>query len=100
MLRHSFNLGGFLTGIVFGGLVGGIVALFAAPRSGPETRQMLMEEGQHLKERAGKTLDTTRERMDAVLTDTRQRAGTIITDTRQRADDALQHLGEQVGPHQ
>jgi gas vesicle protein len=42
----------FLAGLVAGAIVGGAVAALLAPRSGPETREQIVERGLELKDRA------------------------------------------------
>ncbi|TAK27727.1 MAG: YtxH domain-containing protein [Chloroflexota bacterium] len=44
--------GGFLAGIVIGGLLGAGIALLLAPKSGQETRDELMDRSVELRERA------------------------------------------------
>jgi len=44
--------GGFLAGIVIGGLLGAGVALLLAPRSGQETREELLDRSAEIRERA------------------------------------------------
>lgn len=51
MSRRDELDGGALTfGFVFGLIVGSLVALFRAPRSGAETRRQISETGQELRE--------------------------------------------------
>jgi gas vesicle protein len=42
----------FLAGLVVGAIVGGAAAALLAPRSGPETREQIVERGLELKSRA------------------------------------------------
>jgi len=91
MENRKFSYGGFMKGMLVGGILGVTVALFTAPRSGEETRQLLLEKGEELKDKTVETIDNAREQVGAAIADTRQRAG-----------EAAQRLGEQVGsqPHQ
>ncbi len=86
MERRKSNVGNFMKGILIGGILGGMVALFAAPRSGTETRQLLREKGEQLRDKTVQTIENAREQVD-----------TVISDTRQRADNIVQRLGEQIG---
>jgi gas vesicle protein len=86
MENKKFNYGGFMKGILIGGILGTIVALFAAPHSGAETRQILREKGVELKDKTAQTFDNAREQVE-----------TAISDTRQRADEVVQRIGEQIG---
>jgi gas vesicle protein len=70
-----FNTKNFLLGMLAGAVVGGLTALFLAPKSGRETREMLMRraaETQHLvqskvhdvKESLGKTSQSLRSKTE------------------------------------
>ena len=50
MKNDRFDAGTFLIGTVMGLLFGGLIALFRAPRSGPETRRQITEAGQELRD--------------------------------------------------
>lgn len=39
----GFGIGGFFLGMLAGAVVGGIAALLLAPKSGPETREMITD---------------------------------------------------------
>jgi len=47
----------FFVGLVAGAIVGGAVAALLAPRSGPETREQIVERGLELKNRAEDVVD-------------------------------------------
>ena len=47
----------FLAGLVAGAIVGGAVAALLVPRSGPETREQIVERGIELKNRAEDVVD-------------------------------------------
>ncbi len=86
MERQKSNIGSFMKGILLGGILGGMVALFAAPRPGTETRRLLRDKGEQMREKTMQTLENAREQVDSV-----------VTDTRQRADNIVQRLGVQTG---
>jgi gas vesicle protein len=56
----------FFAGLVAGAIVGGAAAALLAPRSGPETREQIVERGLELKSRA----DDVVERAQRVASDT------------------------------
>jgi gas vesicle protein len=56
----------FFAGLVAGAIVGGVAAALLAPRSGPETREQIVERGLELKSRA----DDVVERAQRVASDT------------------------------
>ncbi len=86
MERQKSNIGSFMKGILLGGILGGMVALFAAPRPGTETRRLLRDKSEQMREKTMQTLENAREQVD-----------TVISDTRQRADNIVQRLGVQTG---
>jgi gas vesicle protein len=56
----------FFVGLVAGAIVGGVAAALLAPRSGPETREQIVDRGLELKSRA----DDVVERAQRVASDT------------------------------
>ncbi len=86
MERQKSNIGSFMKGILLGGILGGMVALFAAPRPGTETRRLLRDKSEQMREKTMQTIENAREQVDSV-----------VTDTRQRADNIVQRLGVQTG---
>jgi len=74
MERRRFNFGSFFKGILLGSIIAAGVALFTAPHSGAETRQMLREKGEHLRDRTVQTIDDTREQINTAISSVRQRA--------------------------
>ncbi len=67
----------FVAGLLIGAVVGGVAAVFFAPRSGPEVREQVAERGLELRNRAE----------DAV-----QRAQTIASDTVTKVQSSAQNL--------
>lgn len=76
--------GGFLPGLLFGGLVGAVVGLLLAPQSGVKTRGMLRE-----------GVEDVRSQVDAKARDTRQKAERLMDDTKARAVE-LRERGSQA----
>lgn len=69
--KAGFAIGGFLLGMLAGAVVGGVAVLLLAPRSGKETRdiimgkvsetqQMLQEQASNVKEKVTKARDAMR----------------------------------------
>ncbi len=54
------HIGGFLTGLVMGAVVGGAIGLLVAPYSGQATRDMVRDRGQALRDRAVHTVEDAR----------------------------------------
>jgi gas vesicle protein len=82
MEQQGTNFGSFFKGLLIGSLIFGMVALFTAPHSGVETRQIIREKGDELRDKTVETIDIVRDQM-----------GSAISDVRQRADDAVERIG-------
>ncbi len=91
METRKFHPGSFIKGIVLGSILAAGIALFTAPRSGVETRQMLLEKGEQIQDNVAHSIEKVREQVD-----------TMITDTRQQAEQIVGRIGEQgdVQSHQ
>lgn len=59
MENRQMNLWSLLSAFAIGGLIGAGVMAILAPQSGTETRELLMNKGQQLKDRALKTTNQT-----------------------------------------
>ena len=62
---ESKNNGGFLSGIIFGGVVGFLAGMAIAPKSGDETRTLFSETGQELRDKADEFIAAAKERIFA-----------------------------------
>ncbi len=78
MKKEKSHLGSFFMGILIGSILAAGVALFTAPRSGVETRQILLEKGQQLQSNVTQSIEKARDQVDTLVTDTRERAEKII----------------------
>lgn len=58
------KLGGFLSGVLIGGLAGTAVALLAAPQSGKKTRALIRHKTVELRDQAVETVDEAREQAE------------------------------------
>jgi gas vesicle protein len=70
---QSSKTGSTFTAFLVGGLIGGAIALLYAPRSGQETRDILLEEGQTRADQAMQSLRSAQARMEAMNQETRER---------------------------
>ena len=73
----------FFVGLVAGAVVGGIAAALLAPRSGPATREQIVDRGLELKSRA----DEVVERAQRVATDTVAKVQSAAHDMLSQAQD-------------
>ncbi len=84
------SVGSFLRGIA----VGVALAMLFAPRSGRETRGMISEKGNEIKDKAFDAAKNTRERAQTIVTDARDKFGATVKsaadNVRQTADNVRQ----------
>jgi len=85
--------GGFVSGLLFGGLLGAVLGVVFAPRSGEETRRMIRDRGMELRDQVTEGIDEARstatETLDDVVTkvDTLQQRGReFVAENRQRIE--------------
>ena len=67
----------FVTGMLFGAVVGAAIGLLVAPKPGSETRQLV-------RERAGEYIDVAKERASEYAGPVRERAGEFVGTARER----------------
>ncbi len=63
--QNSVSAGGFISGIVVGGIIGFVTGMILAPKSGDETRTLFTERGQELRDKADDFIAAAKERMFA-----------------------------------
>jgi gas vesicle protein len=91
--------GGFVTGLLFGGVIGFLVGILTAPRAGGELRAELMERTHHFREQAAIMADQARLRAEGFASDARNRAQHLREQASTVADqarDQAHHLREQA----
>lgn len=84
-MSDNNDLGAFLAGFVIGALVGGATAVILAPKSGPETRQQIIDASHELRQSA-----------DSYTREYRDKASNLISDTRSRAQGLTEQVQDQV----
>ena len=101
MSQKSMKIGAFMTGALFGGLVGAAAALLYAPRSGDETRTLIREKSTELKDQAVERGNELRHQAEEVAEKAKVRFEETANQTRQRAAELQQrsqtYLDEQRG---
>lgn len=65
---------GFFTGLLIGGAVGFIAGVLLAPKSGEETRALIMDRSQEWRDKADELTASTRERMQSATVEGRKAA--------------------------
>ncbi len=92
-LRHEHEsemagAGGFLAGLVVGGLAGAGTALLLAPESGKKTRSDIRQKGMELRDQTVETVENT-------VADARDKARQITTPARKQAKE-IQQRGQEL----
>jgi gas vesicle protein len=93
MSQKTMKFGAFMTGALFGGLVGAAVAMLYAPRSGEETRTIIKDKSTELKDKAVERGDELRHQAQEAAEKTRLRIEETANQTRERASE-LQQRGQ------
>lgn len=83
---------GFL-GFLVGGITGAVIALLYTPRSGKETREILIEDVQDIKDKAIQAIDDVQHRTLDMLEDTQARLLELNQETMDRLGK-LQDIGQ------
>jgi gas vesicle protein len=82
------NVGGFLAGLVVGGLAGAGTALLLAPESGKRTRADIQHKGTVLRDQAVESVENT-------MAEARIKARQITAPARRQAKE-LKHRGQEI----
>ncbi|MGB9712489.1 MAG: YtxH domain-containing protein [Dissulfurimicrobium sp.] len=64
---EKFSAGSVVAAFLLGGAVGAGLAILFTPKSGPETRERLLERANYLRERAGEAADEVKEKAAGLL---------------------------------
>lgn len=95
MADNNGDFGAFVTGFLFGGLVGAAVALLMAPQSGEETREFIKVKSIELKDQVEQSAEETIGKVEKAADDARKRAEEMAGEARTRAED-LQKRGQVI----
>lgn len=86
------SFGSFLRGLA----IGAVVALLVAPRSGVETREMLMDRGMQVRDRAKDIAEETRTRAVSYVQDARNKIQETVKGVNQGSMDTNKELEREV----
>jgi gas vesicle protein len=89
--------GSTFTAFLIGGLIGGAVALLYAPRSGEETREILLNQGQETADRVMQSLRDAQTRLEAMNEDTRERLQRLQVIAQETLDEEKQIFDKRYG---
>ena len=89
--------GGVFSAFLLGGIVGAVLGLLFAPRSGKETRDMLQEKGQEYLDEGKQMYETGREKVTSVVESGREMVPEKTAELRTKIEETRERLKEQVG---
>ena len=87
---QSSSTGATFTAVLIGGLIGGAIGLLYAPRSGRETREYLMNEGQQAADRVMESIRDAQVRLEEMNQETRDRLQRLQTIAQETIDEEKQ----------
>jgi len=78
------NAGKFIAGMLFGGLVGGIIALLYAPSSGKKLRKKIGNKTEDILTDAEEFYKSGKEKAEQIIKDSREKASTYISEAKKK----------------
>ena len=75
--REDSRGGGMMVGLLIGGAVGFVAGLMLAPKSGEETRALLIERGNEWRDKAEELAAATKERLSSAALESRRAASQV-----------------------
>ena len=89
--------GSTFTAFLIGGLIGGAVALLYAPRSGEETREILLNQGQEAADRVMESIREAQARLEVMNEETRERLQRLQVIAQETIDEEKQIFDKRYG---
>ena len=80
---------GLMIGFLSGAVVGGIIALLYAPKSGKELRLDLRKKGEDIAEDVEEYLKDAQTKAKVLINDGKEKSATLITEAKQKAEGLL-----------
>jgi gas vesicle protein len=103
MSDNNNELGAFLAGFIFGGLVGAAVALLTAPQSGEETRKYISDKGIELKNTAVEKAELARVKAEAAAAEAqryaeevKQKSQNIYVEQKSKVEKVIQRKPKEL----
>ena len=93
----SSHTGATFTAFLVGGLIGGAIALLYAPRSGRETREILLDEWQARADQLMQSLRSAQSRMEAMNQETRERLQQLQVIAQETIEEEKQIFDKRYG---
>jgi gas vesicle protein len=88
---HMSSTGNFVTGLFIGLAAGSVIALLSTPKTGAETRHVIYEKTNELKDMANDTIDDVLSQTEVAVNQAKQ----FTTETIDRARDRINKLQTQ-----
>lgn len=97
-MADNDNGNSFALGLLVGGILGTVVGLLIAPKSGTELRTDLTERSEAWRTRAEELAATVRERVGPAVETARDRIGPAVETVRDRVGPTVEEVRERVAP--
>ena len=91
------NNSSFVLGLVIGGVLGTVVGIMIAPKSGSETRAELIERSEAWRLRAEEMAATVRDQMGPAVEGVRERVTPAVEAMRERVNPVVEQVSSRVG---
>jgi gas vesicle protein len=76
------NIGGFIAGILIGGIMGSAIAMLFAPITGKKLRRKISNATDELLEDVNEYVETGKEKAEELIKEGKKKAGAILTDAK------------------
>ena len=94
MIEKVINKKGYLSGLITGGVIGGLAALLFTPKSGKELRKNIGEKTDVLLDSTNQIYENVKDKASEVITDTKEKAGELIDSGKKMFSSASETTGD------